>query len=128
VKALLDTHTFIWWAHNDSSLSAIARSVLENRVNEIFLSAVTTWEMAIKYAIGRLSLAQPVSSFVNTQMAQYHIQPLTITFEHTYYVENMPFHHTYPFDRLLIAQAVLEDLVILTRDPEFLQYGVQTLW
>lgn len=128
VKVLLDTHAFIWWANNDPSLSAAARSVIEDRSNDIFLSAVTTWEMAIKAAIGKLSLAQPVSSFVDGQVSQYQFHPLTITTHHTYQVETMTLHHADPFDRLLIAQALLENLVIVTRDPEFAAYGVQTLW
>lgn len=128
MKALLDTHAFIWWANDDPSLSSIAKGVIADRSNEIFLSAITSWEMAIKSAIGKLSLAQPVSSFIGAQIAQYNFRPLTITCEHTYQVETMTLHHADPFDRLLIAQALLEDLVILTRDPEFSQYGVRTLW
>jgi PIN domain nuclease of toxin-antitoxin system len=128
VKALLDTHAFIWWANNDPSLSPIARAVLQNRSNEIFLSAASTWEMAIKAALGKLILAQSVSSFVEEQIAQYQFLRLTITPDHTYQVETLPHYHNDPFDRLLIVQATLENLVILTRDPEFAQYGVPTLW
>ena len=84
--------------------------------------------MAIKSAIGKLLLAQPVSSFIDAQIAQYNFRPLTITHEHAYQVETMTMHHNDPFDRLLIAQALMEDLVILTRDSEFSQYGVKTLW
>jgi PIN domain nuclease of toxin-antitoxin system len=128
VRALLDTHAFIYWANNDPSLSPAARAVLEDRSNEIFLSAASTWEMAIKAALGKLILAQPVSSFVEEQIAQYQFLPLTITPYHTYQVETLPHYHNDPFDRLLIVQATLENLVILTRDPEFPQYGVSTLW
>jgi PIN domain nuclease of toxin-antitoxin system len=84
--------------------------------------------MAIKISIGKLSLAQPLASYVNFQIAQYNIQLLTITFNHSYKVEELPFHHKDPFDRLIIAQAILEDLVILTRDSEILKYDVQTAW
>jgi len=128
VKALLDTHTFIWWATNDASLSAAVKTVVGDRANDIFLSAASTWEMAIKISIGKLSLAQPVGSFVSALISQYQFQNLTITHEHTYRVETLPLHHKDPFDRLLIAQALIENLVILTRDPEFLPYGVSILW
>jgi PIN domain nuclease of toxin-antitoxin system len=128
VKDLLDTHTFIWWANNDPALSVTVRGVLASRANDIYLSAVSTWEIAIKVAIGKLTLAQPVSSFVTAQVAQYQFQPLAITLDHTYQVESLPLHHNDPFDRLLIAQGLMENLVILTRDAEFPQYGVQTLW
>lgn len=128
MRALLDTHAFIWWADDDPLLSQIAKGVIEDRSNTIFLSAITSWEMAILSAIGKLAFAQPVSSFVNAQVAQYNFQPLAITHEHTYLVETMTMHHKDPFDRLLIAQALTEDLVILTRDSEFSPYGVKTLW
>jgi PIN domain nuclease of toxin-antitoxin system len=128
VKALLDTHAFIWWANDDPSLSPTAKSVIADRSNEIFLSAITSWELAIKVSIGKLSLAQPVSSFVDAQIAQYSFQPLTITHVHTYQVETLPLHHKDPFDRLLIAQATIENLILLTCDSEFAPYGVPTLW
>ncbi len=128
MKVLLDTHTFIWWVNNDPLLSPAVRTVVGDRANDIFLSAVSTWEMAIKIAIGKLSLAQSVGSFVNAQITQYQFKTLMITFDHTYQVETLPLHHSDPFDRLLIAQALVENLVILTRDPNFQQYGVSTLW
>jgi len=84
--------------------------------------------MAIKVSIGKLTLAQPVSSFVASQIAQHQFQTLMIIHDHTYGVETMPLHHNDPFDRLLIAQALKENLVVVTRDPEFAQYGVATLW
>ena len=86
--------------------------------------------MAIKVSRGKLTLAQPVSSLVSAQIAQNQFQTLTITHDHTYGVETMAFHndHDDPFDRLLIVQALQENLVILTRDSEFAPYGVPTLW
>ena len=84
--------------------------------------------MAIKVSIGKLTLAQPVGSFVASQIAQHQFQTLMIAHDHTYGVETMPFHHNDPFDRLLIAQALKENLVVVTRDAEFAQYGVATLW
>jgi PIN domain nuclease of toxin-antitoxin system len=128
VRLLLDTHAFIWWARNDPSLSPVAKVSIGDRRNEVFLSAVSTWEMAIKIAKGKLAIAQPLGSFVFSQVGLYQFHPLTVTHAYTYYVETMPAHHNDPFDRLLIAQAVLEDLVILTRDPQFDPYGVPVLW
>ena len=84
--------------------------------------------MAIKIALGKLTLALPLESFVLSQTSQYQFKPLLITYDHTYRVEALPQYHRDPFDRLLIAQALVEDLVILTRDPQFPQYGVRTLW
>jgi PIN domain nuclease of toxin-antitoxin system len=128
VRALLDTHTFIWWANNDPSLTARAKSVIGDKSNEIFLSAVSTWEMAIKIAIGKLTLAGPLQPFVLSQITQYQFKSLPITYDHTYLVQTLPLHHNDPFDRLLIAQAMVEGLTILTADGKFAPYGIQTLW
>jgi len=128
VRLLLDTHAFIWWANNDPSLSAPARIAIGDRANEIFLSAVSTWEMAIKVAIGKLVLRATVPIFVASQVSQYQFIPLPINYGHTYQVETMTLHHNDPFDRLLIAQALVENLVIVTCDSKFGPYGIQALW
>jgi PIN domain nuclease of toxin-antitoxin system len=128
VKALLDTHTFIWWTSNDPALTIVAKNAIEDGSNEIFLSAVSTWEMAIKISLGKLTLAGPLQPLVLSHTAQYLLKPLSITYDHTYIVETLPLHHKDPFDRLLIAQAMVENLVILTCDSEFAKYGVPILW
>jgi PIN domain nuclease of toxin-antitoxin system len=128
VRLLLDTHAFIWWANNDPQLSTPARIAVGDRANEIFLSSVSTWEMAIKVAIGKLTLSATVPVVVASQVSQYQFIPLPINYEHTYQVETMPLHHTDPFDRLLIAQALVENLLIVTCDSKFGPYGVSTLW
>lgn len=128
MKALLDTHAFIWWANNDPSLTALAKGAIGDPANEIFLSSVSTWEMAIKIAIGKLSLSLPLSQFVLSQVTQYQFKPLRVTYEHTYHVGTLPHHHNDPFDRLLIAQAFVENLTLVTVDGKFAPYGVPTLW
>lgn len=128
MKLLLDTHTFLWWAVGDPSLSATARTVLADRANEIYLSAVSSWEIAIKVSNGALTLAQPVDSFVDSQILQNQFERLEITLEHTYRVALLPFHHKDPFDRLLIAQAQEEGLILLSHDSKFVNYAVLTLW
>ena len=128
MRALLDTHTFIWAANGDPSLTSVAKSAIEDVNNEIFLSAVSTWEMAIKIAIGKLALAGPLQPLVLSQTAQYQFKPLPITYDHTYVVETLPLHHNDPFDRLLIAQAMVENLVIIGCDAKFAPYGVPLLW
>jgi PIN domain nuclease of toxin-antitoxin system len=109
-------------------LTSAARSAIGDSTNEIFFSSVSTWEMAIKIALGKLTLAMPLNSFVRSQILQYQFKPLLITYDHTYQVQFLPQHHRDPFDRLLIAQAMIENLVILTHDQEFPQYGVQVAW
>jgi PIN domain nuclease of toxin-antitoxin system len=84
--------------------------------------------MAIKVAIGKLALSAPVPVFVASQVLQYQFLPLAINYEHTYQVETMVLHHDDPFDRLLIAQAIVENLIIVSCDSKFGPYGVSTLW
>jgi PIN domain nuclease of toxin-antitoxin system len=128
VRLLLDTHTFIWWANNDPLLSTSAKLAVGDRANEKFLSAVSTWEMAIKVAVGKLALSASVPIFVASQVSKYQFISLPVAFDHTYQVETMTLHHNDPFDRLLIAQALVENLIIVTCDSKFDSYGVQTLW
>jgi PIN domain nuclease of toxin-antitoxin system len=128
VKALLDTHTFIWWASDDQSLSQTARIVIGDRTNEVFFSAVSTWEMAIKIALGKLRLSMPLDILVLSQISQHQFKPLRVSYDHTFQVQALAQHHRDPFDRLLIAQAMVEGLTILTRDPEFSRYGVAVAW
>jgi len=104
------------------------RALIGDPANEIYLSSATTWEMAIKIAIGKLTLSLPLDAFVSFQVQQYGFIPLLVAYDHTYQVETLPLHHNDPFDRLLIAQAMVENLVLLTRDGQFAPYGVPTLW
>jgi PIN domain nuclease of toxin-antitoxin system len=128
VRALLDTHTLIWWGNADAALSQAAREVISDSTNEIFLSAVTPWEMAIKIALGKLTLSVPLSTFIPFQVSLYGFLPLLVNYDHAYRVGTLPLHHNDPFDRLLIAQAMVENLVLLTCDSKFAPYGVPTLW
>lgn len=128
MRALLDTHAFIWWATDDPLLTDTVREIISNPENEIFLSAVSTWEMAIKIAIGKMTLALPLEEFVSSQLTQCRFAPLRVTYDHTYRVSSLPHHHRDPFDRLLIAQAITENLVLLSADAQFTPYGVAILW
>lgn len=128
MRALLDTHAFIWWANADSFMSKTARDAIGDATNEIFLSSVTPWEMAIKIALGKLALSVPLNTFISSQISLYGFLPLPVNFEHAYRVGMLPPHHGDPFDRLLIAQAMEENLVLLTHDVKFAPYKVATLW
>ncbi|MBV8054883.1 MAG: type II toxin-antitoxin system VapC family toxin [Deltaproteobacteria bacterium] len=128
MRVLLDTHTFLWWVDGDPLLSLIGREVLGDKANEVYFSTAASWEIAIKVSIGRLVLAGDLQERIADQLQinEFHLLPITLA--HTCRVSLLPFHHRDPFDRLLIAQAQLEGLIILTRDPMFLQYEVQTFW
>ena len=128
MRALLDTHAFLWWVTNDPQLSATARSVIEDGDNELYLSAASAWEIAIKVQAGRLPLPLPPGEFVPQQMQDSSFQPMPVQVSHALLVYDLPPLHRDPFDRLLVAQALAEGLPIITVDPLIGQYDVATLW
>jgi PIN domain nuclease of toxin-antitoxin system len=128
MRALLDTHTFLWWTTDDPRLSKKAREIISEGNNELYLSAASGWEMAIKARLGRLRLPDGLERFVPEQLALNGIESLPVQMSHTLHVHVLPDHHRDPFDRLLVAQAQLESLPILTRDPYIARYQVKTVW
>jgi PIN domain nuclease of toxin-antitoxin system len=128
MRAILDTHAFLWWNMDDPQISLTARQFIADGSNEIFLSAASAWEIAIKCARGRLVLPADPPAYVADRMASQHFQPLPVQVSHALHVYSLPDVHADPFDRLLIAQSQLEDLPILTADPLFAQYEVDVIW
>lgn len=128
MKALLDTHVFLWWITGDPRLSARAREVIGNGENEIFLSAASGWEMAIKAKLGKLHLPGDPVSFVAEQMAANGFDGLPVQMSHALSVYTLPPYHHDPFDRLLVVQAKLENLRLLTADPQITRYPVEIIW
>jgi PIN domain nuclease of toxin-antitoxin system len=128
MKLLLDTHAFLWFVLNDPSLSPIARDLIIDPLNEIFLSPATHWEIAIKISIGKYQLPGPFESWINTQIQTNDFQILPIEVSHTALVTTLPFHHKDPFDRLLISQSLVEKIPIISTDGIFDSYGVSRLW
>lgn len=123
MKLLPDTHTIIWWAEASPRLSATARTLLDDHTNPLLFSAVVPWEIAIKQAIGKLGVVQDFSL-----VEESGVDKLDITHAHAGACATLPLHHRDPFDRMLIAQAQLEDAVIVTADPAFAAYDVRTIW
>lgn len=128
MRILLDTHAFLWWISNDPQLSAQARSLIEDVANEIVVSAVSGWEIAIKAQLGKLTVAADLEQFVASQITQNYFTILPIKLVHTLHIHHLPLHHRDPFDRMLVAQSQLEDLTMLTVDPLIMQYTVATIW
>ncbi len=128
MRLLLDTHSFLWFISGDERMSTTARGWVEDVQNEVFLSVASLWEMAIKISLGRLRFAQPFDVFISQQISINRIGLLGITIGHTAKVAELPFHHRDPFDRLLIAQALVEQMPIVSRDPVLETYGVTRLW
>ena len=109
-------------------LSTLARSTIADGENEVFLSAASAWEIAIKAARGRLILPEPPERYVAERMARHRIQALPIHLSHALHIYTLPLLHTDPFDRLLVAQSQLERMPLLTTDAEIVRYGVQVIW
>lgn len=128
MRALLDTHSFLWSTADPDRLSSRARTFIEEPANDIFLSAATAWEIAIKYARGRLDLPEEVDSFVISRVAGLGLQHLQIEISHALHVARLPRLHDDPFDRLLVAQAQLEELPLITSDPGIARYDVEIIW
>lgn len=125
---LLDTHVFLWWITDDPRLSPRARRLIADGRNRIFLSAASGWEIAIKARLGRLELPDDPERFILNQLAVNAIDVLPVQMSHALHVYKLPDHHRDPFDRLLIAQAQLEKLRILTADAQFSKYAVEVIW
>jgi len=128
MKALLDTHAFLWWVTDDIHLSSRARAIIADGDNELFLSAASGWEMAIKIRLGKLHLPDNPASFVFEQLKINTIEPLAVQMAHALRVYSLPRHHRDPFDRILVAQAQVERMPIITADPQVAQYDVEILW
>ena len=125
---LFDTHSFTWWADDPAKLSAKALAALEDENNQLFLSDVSIWEMQIKVQLGKMKLKLPLSDLIESQQRDNGIKILPIKTGHILELDNLPFYHKDPFDRLLIAQSTAENLTIVTLDPEFPAYGGKLLW
>ena len=128
MKYLLDTHTFLWFINADKSLSVTAKSLIEDENHEVFLSIASIWEMAIKVSLDKLTVPQPFTEFVLTQVQENNISLLAITPEHAGFVATLSFHHRDPFDRLIIAQSLSENLPIIGADTAFDAYGIDRKW
>jgi PIN domain nuclease of toxin-antitoxin system len=124
----MDTHTFLWFVLNDASLSVTARTLIVDPRNDILLSPASYWEIAIKIGLGKYRLPGPFQVFMEHQIAQNKFDVLPITVAHAAVVAILPLHHRDPFDRLLIAQAMAEQIPILGADTAFDAYPVSRLW
>ncbi len=124
---LIDTHVFLWWDSHPEKIPDRALSALEDPDNTIWLSLVSIWEVQIKTQLGKLTLHQPLDILVQQQQ-QNGIQLLPIKLNHILAIQPLPYHHKDPFDRLLIAQTIAENLTCISADSVFKQYNIPILW
>jgi len=128
MKALLDTHAFLWWTGDPEKLSPAARVACEDSGTDLILSVVSLWEIQIKAQLGKLTLARPLREIVEIQQQINRVHMLPVTLEHVLALDRLPLHHKDPFDRLLITQAVTEDASLISTDQAFKPYSVNLLW
>jgi len=127
MRLLLDTHIFIWWADQPERLSPAALSALQDEANELLLSVASVWEMQIKIQLGKLKLSLPLKDLVKNQQETNDLTVSPVTLTHVLALDALPLHHKDPFDRLLIAQSIEDELTIVTADSQFAAYSVKLL-
>jgi PIN domain nuclease of toxin-antitoxin system len=127
VNALLDTQIWLWSIVSPDRLNQRARQIITSSQNRLYFSAASAWEIAIKYAFGKLPLPEPPEAFVQPRLARDRFQVLAVSLEHALQVAELPPHHRDPFDRMLVAQSRLENLPLLTADPVFGKYDVRVI-
>jgi PIN domain nuclease of toxin-antitoxin system len=128
VNILLDTHCWLWWISEPARLKDDARRLIEDSLNTILLSVASSWEIALKYSIGRLDLPEPPEHFVPKRLMRDGISSLPIEHVHALHVAGLPYHHKDPFDRLIISQAQIEGVPIMTVDRQFEAYDIEIIW
>lgn len=128
MRALLDTHTFLWWVTNNPQLSQPVRDIISYSDNTLYLSVASSWEIIIKSKTGKLPLPEPSTQFIQSCLIANRFESMAIDLAHVLQVDTFPDYHKDPFDRILIAQAQVENLPILTLDHLITQYSVQTIW
>ncbi len=127
MRILLDTHALLWHFEDSPSLSPSAKNLINNSQTRLFISAATIWELSIKTSLRKLNLAAPVRDVIDGYV-QTGATLLSVTPEHGLATASLPWHHRDPFDRMLIAQAQLEELVLLTCDGRIREYDVRCMW
>jgi PIN domain nuclease of toxin-antitoxin system len=128
MKLLLDAHTFLWFVWDDVQLTNSAKELITNPANQKFVSAAICWEIAIKMSIGKLDLGEPYRPFMHREIARNNFDILPMSVDHAAAVSVLPFHHRDPFDRMLIAQAMVEHVPIVSGDTAFDAYPITRLW
>lgn len=125
---LLDSHAFVWMREEPHKLSVKVASEILNPANQIFLSAVAVWELQIKIKLGKFSFSDTLENVITEERSRNNLQILPVQLAHALYLDNLPLYHKDPFDRLLISQAIVENMTVVSADANFANYQVNLLW
>lgn len=128
MNLLLDSHVFVWMHEEPQKLSASATQEILNSANQIFLSVASAWELQIKRALGKFGFSDTLENVILEERRTNGLRILPVELRHALYLENLPPHHKDPFDRLLISQAIVENLIIISADRNFAKYQASLLW
>lgn len=128
MRILLDTHTLLWFVEASSNLSDQARELIDDPANQKVVSIVSLWEIAIKHSLGRLALSLPLSQYIATHLTPSKVELLPIEIPHLLTFAQLPWYHRDPFDRLLVAQAIAENIPLISIDAVLDSYPVQRRW
>ena len=128
MQYLLDTHVLIWLMTSDNRLSTTAKDLIKSPRNNIYWSVASSWEVSIKYALGKLEFDEPPENLIPSELDKNHIETLTILNNHAFLAGQLPVHHKDPFDRMLVAQARIESLGVISDDSKFKFYDVDVYW
>lgn len=128
MRVLLDTSSFLWFISGNELLSPTARQLISDSDNQLFLSTASLWEIAIKVSVGKLTLTQPFAKLFPGQLLANDVVLLPISLDHAARIIDLPFHHRDPFDRMLIAQAMVEDLPLISPDSILARYPIKLIW
>lgn len=129
MKLLLDTQCFLWWFAQPERLNEEVIAQIADETNQLWFSVASIWEMGIKVAIGKLPLPEPIDTYISSRMIQLDVRSLEITAPHALRAAALPLHHRDPFDRMLIAQAQIEEMTLVSADSMFKQYSdITILW
>ncbi len=128
MRILLDTQIFLLALAEPKRLGENTKSLLRSRENQLYFSAASSWEISLKAGLGKLPLPEPPDKYISSRMANLKIFPLDITYHHTFIVYRLPLHHRDPFDRILIATAITENIYLMSADEQFRRYDVNLIW
>lgn len=128
MKILLDTHAFLWLVSDHPRLSDVAKAVFLDNSNELFLSAVSGFEIAVKHGLGKLKLSESPTEFIRRRIENNNLIELPISMEHATNLQNLPLIHRDPFDRLLISQSMVESIPLLSADQQMRAYSIDCIW